>query len=604
MSTRPIQALSKQIVHRIAAGEVVDRPASVLKELVENSIDAGAKKIKVTVVNGGLKQLEIIDDGVGMTKQDLQICTQRHATSKISHLDDLDNVHSLGFRGEALAAISSVSCLSIETKRDDEAWLLTQKGSEDPEIVPGNIKVGTKLSVDNLFFNTPARLKFLKRPATESRQCRDLLEELAIANPNVHLEWYFVNEQGELKESAFFEATTWQNRFIETLAEQVDFRSDPVDSIVAIDEEHPIEGVSNIKIAILRPPLASRTQKNIYLVVNGRTIKDKRLPYSLREAFAGFIEVGQFPYAYVSLTVDPKLIDVNIHPQKKEIRWPSDFSLARIAYNFVRPHFELTKTFQAQTQNMDLWKDGRSTSPSPQASVGVDQISYVNSEDYVTFDNVTQDAVSQFEKTSSTKISKPEFKFSSLKVVGEVGAAWLVCEDESGMVMLDQHAAHERVNYERILATSNLLRSKPLLFPVEIKLNSFTQGYQCEIYETLKPIGFDFNEELPDEAAKIEIIALPESDRKIKWHDILQSCLDDLSTEAMTKDWQVELKSKIAASLACHGSLRRGKRITNDEIVSLLKQLDELQWGHLCPHGRPVWVSITHEHLEKLFHRV
>ncbi|MEO5666728.1 MAG: DNA mismatch repair endonuclease MutL [Bdellovibrionota bacterium] len=595
MSFAPIRLLDPEVVSRIAAGEVVDRPASVLKELLDNSIDAGSTAIRVLVVEAGLKRLEVEDDGGGLSPEDLKVCTLRHATSKVSNLSDLDAISSLGFRGEALAAIASVSKLQIETFREGSgAWLWQTFGSTQGELIPASRSRGTRVRVEDLFFNVPARKKFLKSVSSEYSETRSILHAVALTHPELSFEWHFINEKGELKE----QATLPQSGLVERLRALQQIEGD----ILFIDRVSPAPGVRRVQAAFYRAPVSSRFQKDIQLSVNGRPVSDKRLPYSLREAYNGLIEVGQYPVGVISLDVDPSEIDVNIHPQKKEIRWPKDFNLASLAYGLLRPHFEVR----------------REQAPLPKEET----LSFFNAprvhQDPAGSSFVSPSALpsSRYETPEAPKLapspvffkreeSRPVFRFSELRVVGEVGAAWIICESSQGLILIDQHAAHERVNFERILRSKVLLRSKPLLIPHVQDLPPHFAESKIAVAEVLTELGFEISDEsLADkESDTLEFIAVPEADRSIAWNDLLEKIFSDFQAGAQISHWPEHLRMRIAASLSCHGSVRRGQRLANDEIRALLLSMDAVEWGGLCPHGRPVWLPLSHEWVEEQFHR-
>ncbi len=625
---RPVRKLSTELIHRIAAGEVVEGPASVLKELLDNAIDAGATRLRITIVGGGERSLVIEDDGWGMSREDLEASIQRHATSKITDLGDLDRIQTLGFRGEALAAIASVSRLRIETARADSgAWLLEVIGGDRRPLRPSPRLRGTSVSVEDLFFNVPARRKFLKKASSLVAECREVLENVAAAHPGVAFDAYFLDDKGEVRSKLSLFPSSSKLRF-----EELSTAKGEVFGRVAID---PQPGVRRIEVWGLRPPATSRTQKGIRLLVNGRPILDRRLPFVAREAFSGLIEVGHFPVLQVHLEVDPERIDVNVHPQKKEVRWPADFHLSGLVYGLVKAELEAGRPAprplsapSADTQvdwalsgpAMDALAPAApvgapslaasSLSPSKAETAGESSVPFRSTPSSVPFASplVPFSAAKSRENAGVPRIfeessSRPAFRFAELRTVGEVGAAWIVCESPRGMVLIDQHAAHERVNFERILRRPDLIRSKPLLVPVEMALPWSLEDRRADLLAALEGLGFEFSDLSKTEGHTLELIALPEADRGLKWKELLESTLEELEAGEFSPSRLDRIRATIAASLACHGSVRRGQRLTNDEIRELLRQMDEVEWGGLCPHGRPLWVEWPHERFEGLFHR-
>ncbi len=603
MSLRPVRLLPSEVVHRIAAGEVVDRPASALKELLDNALDAGARSVRVLLVEAGLGRIEVEDDGQGLSREDLEVCAQRHATSKISSLEDLEAVLSLGFRGEALSAIASVSRLRIESYREGSgAWALEIKGGGRQQITPSSRARGTKVVVEDLFFNVPARRKFLKSPGAELAESQETLINVALSHPGVAFEWHLLDSQGELKRQRQLPAATLAERFAQLSPEEGE--------LLHFTQQPSVPGIRQIEAVVYRPPVSSRFQKSLRLSVNGRPVQDKRLPYALREAFAGLIEVGQYPVGLIRIDVDPSLIDVNIHPQKKEVRWPNDVSLASLVYSVLRPRFEVAPKPLApvaiqESLTWDLAPIGTRVEPIAEAR----EPRYAPESSDVGLPTTSPSwspaawvpALSAPRAPALTAERGPRFRFSALRVVGEVGAAWILCESPEGLILIDQHAAHERVSYERVLRSKELLRPKLLLMPVQWKIPLELKGREAELRVLLESLGFEVSDESPE--GMLELLAVPESERKIDWSEVLETLSSNLIHEGEIQGFAEALKARIAASVACHGSVRRGQRLGHEQISALLQSLDEVQWGGLCPHGRPVWFLLSHEQIETLFHR-
>ncbi len=595
-----IKLLPPEIIHRIAAGEVVDRPVSVLKELVENAIDAGAQRLKILIRDGGLQDIEVEDDGVGMTRQDLEVCLQRHATSKIKNIEDLDCVESLGFRGEALAAISSVSKLKIETYSQEvaESWQLESQGSEGIQIKPGTQKRGTKITISELFYNTPARKKFLRSAGMEALACSQMLQDLALSHPKLHWEYFILDSKGEIKEQRKLPPQEASTRFKVLLGLEAE--------LIEVFENKPCPELRSIQIYAAKAPVAFKNQKQIYLFVNGRFVQDKRLAYSLREAYSGLLEVGFFPAVCVFLEADPHCLDINIHPQKKEIRWPQGFSLASVVFRVLRPKLSVGYEIKSTFDN------------TPALIVEEPRVkpSLFEAPSFPRHENISERLleaawVAPLQKPSSSPATSPILanlvnhqvpNFSSLRVVGEVGASWLVLESADGIILVDQHAAHERVQFEKILKTKKLLRSKALLISHKIEIPYWLEDKRSLLEECLEEFSFEVMRPAPN-PSQIEIVAVPEADRNILWGELLNELFDSLKDDKNIKGLRAQLEVKLAASLSCHGSVRRGQRLSHEEIKKLMEDLDAVDWKGLCPHGRPVWQLWTHQTLEESFHR-
>jgi DNA mismatch repair protein MutL len=373
-------------------------------------------------------------------------------------------------------------------------------------------------------------------------------------------------------------------------------------------------GLNKVLIFAARAPISYKNQNQIYLFVNGRPINDKRLAYSLREAYSGLIEVGMFPAVCVCIDANPIMIDVNIHPQKKEIRWPQGFSLASIIYRLLRPHLELRPT--ALPLEQSVVADNLQAQPQSQSNHQPDLLSFMasfssleNTQNYAkpvykTFSSnhnlSAQNASYEPVKSSSNFNEVP--KFSQLRVVGELGAAWLLLESEAGLVIVDQHAAHERIQFERILKNRQLLRAKPMLVPHKIKIPYYLEDQKADIKNWLESFSFELDEDATQKNT-LTLIAVPEADRKIAWDSLIEDVFTQLKNENKSKALHDQLQVKIASSLACHSSVRRGQRLTHEEISALLNDLDKVDWKGLCPHGRPLWYLLSHNHIEEIFHR-
>jgi len=628
LNPRPVKLLNAETIHRIAAGEVVDRPASVIKELLDNSVDAQATAIKIQIVDGGLQLIEVEDNGWGISRSDLEVCVQRHATSKISSIEELEEIHTLGFRGEALSAVASVSRLKIETMRGQEgAWELEVLGGEKMPVSPSTKDcLGTRVQIRDLFFNIPARKKFLKKSQSEARECLEVILSVAMAHPEVEIEWFLISAKGEVLKQGLCPRQSLEERFV--------LITGIAGKTYHVVKENPQTGIAHAEVVGFLPPVSTSHQK-IWLSVNGRAIVDKRLAYSLREAFSGLIEVQSFPVAVIHLKVDPHQIDVNIHPQKKEIRWPSNFSLASEVYRWVRPVLQDGLNSRAVAESPQGFLSPENLTGSQVSFAETIHNSYVTSSrdsQKEIFQNLSGSRMAQvYEPLTENSESavplmsiqatgqpsnrsidllpisstnpQPPFRFSELRVVGEVGAAWLIAESPRGLVLIDQHAAHERVEFERILEKKDLLRPRPLLLPLVIKLPLGLTREDEGLCETLRELGFEWSDRPSLAIDEFEFVAVPEADRKIHWERELESLFNRVLDDKNQHSVCDLLKVRLAASLACHGSVRRGQRLVNEQIAALFQQLDQVKWSGLCPHGRPLWYELSHENIENLFHR-
>ena len=581
-----IRLLDQSVIHRIAAGEVVENPASVIKELVENSLDAGATHINVKLISAGFELIEVQDNGFGMSREDLEVCCQRHATSKISSLDDLDQISSLGFRGEALAALSAISQLEILSREKDspDTWLLKRIGSEY-STVPATRNVGTTLRVHQLFFNTPARLKFMKSQNSEASKCIRVFLEMALAHPDRSMSLYLMSSSGEVNEEYVFVASDRATRVPEILKKNKD------DFFQTQANVFP-SGLKKLELIFLKAPHYARNSRDIYFVVNGRCIEDKRLPYVLREAFGSLIEVGHYPRGVVYLDVDLSVVDINVHPQKKEVRWSQDFPLYSLIYEAIKralhPNSSTIEKEKNDSSNLSLFSSFTSHRPELNPPISAQNLTIQND---LSFPSVVSSSELQKESSSSF--------FSSLRVVGEVGAAWLLCESPEGLIVIDQHAAHERVRFHEFMQ-KDLFPSTALLLPLKVKIPLAARGNEEKILQAFESFGF---EGLCNTQNELEFFSEPKTERKVDWKHVFDQVFERSQESENLEALLHQLKIWIASSLACHGSVRRGQRLTNDEIKALLVQLDQVDWKEFCPHGRPTWISLSHVKLEEEFHR-
>ena len=587
MFIRPkIRLLPPEVVHRIAAGEVVENPASVIRELTENSLDSGASSIVVRIVEGGLKLIEVEDNGCGMTKEDLESCCQRHGTSKISNLEDLDNIESLGFRGEALAALSAVSKIEISSNTKQSiltnsgAWELKRYGLEFVT-QPTSRTQGTTVRVKEIFFNTPARLKFLKSTSSEASRCLKVMKEVMAANPSINFKFYALDASGQLEVEVEAEAQDFSQRTLLVLDEQ---NKSPA-ATISRELYLPLNGVKKFSFCVLSAPNFLRNSKDLFFVVNGRCIDDKRLPYVVREAFGGQIEMGKYPRGVFRLTLDANIVDVNVHPQKREVRWAKEFPVYSLIFESLRAAIVSDEKLRTPVQ-APYEPNNRSD-----AFIGIKNVVPES------FSFATPSGVANAIDVGTEPIHK--ILFRGLKVVGEIGAAWLICESPEGIIIVDQHAAHERVNFQKYFS-GDVFPSTPLLIPLNVKLPLALKGRGEEFLRRMEAFGFE-GKVMND--SEIEFVAKPKAERSINWPEVFFEIFSAVDEDSSGSTTFSKLKNWIASSLACHGSVRRGQRLSDPEIHALLCSLDEVNWNEFCPHGRPTYIQLTHEQLEEKFHR-
>ncbi|MEE9193265.1 MAG: DNA mismatch repair endonuclease MutL [Thermodesulfobacteriota bacterium] len=598
-----IRILPDILVSKIAAGEVVERPASVVKELVENSLDAGAKFIKIELRAGGKRYISVTDDGHGMSGDDALMSLERHATSKIKSIDDLFSLVTLGFRGEALPSIASVSRFKLLTRqRDDNSGTsIIIDGGKIRRVDDAGCPFGTAIEVKNLFFNTPPRLRFLKKNETELIRTIEIIQREAISNPDVGFET--IND-----DRVVFKFEPKQKIF-ERL-------KDIVNSKEIFDVDFKSEG---IKVhGFLSSPLSNRTNtQKLYTYVNSRPVKDRFITRIIMDSYGKMLPSGKFPQGALFIEIDSGDVDVNVHPTKHEIRFRNQSHVGSIIKQAIGNMLSTApwmlgygdtlhkrdSSFYEQKQGY-INPRGFSDNAPPK--------SYVNKEPFnpaVNFEENFEEAKRHFiPDTISVSDENPQqlFEnsgyFSSLKILGQVGALYLVCENENGLILIDQHAAHERVNYEKfkkVYLESGKVQKQDLLIPEIVEVSPREIKLFEKFMAELDELGYGC--ELFGDSA-IRIISIPailESQRPSEVIVDLLAELDEFNESRSLAD-KFDL---IFATMACHGSIRANQNLSKEMIFALLQSLDAAEFPHSCPHGRPVARVVTFPELEKMFWR-
>jgi len=612
-----IQILPEVIANQIAAGEVVQRPESVVKELVENAIDAGATEITVVVKNAGKSLIHIIDNGKGMNKNDLSLACKRHATSKISTIDDLYSITTLGFRGEALASICSVAQVEIRTRKEDEqhGWKLTVDGTSEQIIEPFPCERGTQIFIRNIFFNIPARKKFLRSDLSEFRFISETMMKFALARPDIRFVFY----DGDSK-------------IFDVKSESMKVR---VLSILGSDVENaliPVE-FSNSTVSIVgfvgEPRLArqSRGLRQLFYL-NGRHIISKTLNYSVFSVFEHLLEKNSYPLFVLFLTIDPEKVDVNVHPQKHEVKFDDErsiFSSINSAVSQALSKVHLIPTIQLLEQTAQL----------PFSSSKADSSLFVNkitgeviepndrNRHYSDFNSPER---SKLQATISPRISQYHFPsvsaFDSLfqnkiqnenepiriedpidrskKSYFQLHSKYIVVQTQDGMMVVDQHAAHERILYEKALLMMNreFSQSQRLLFPEERSVSASEASLIKELDSELKSLGFEFSF-LSDTA--VEVTGIPADIPTGEEHLALLEIIDTYSE--YSKIAPSARRENLAASFGCKTALKTGKVLSIDEMAQLIDDLFKTSMPYVCQHGRPIILDFPLKELDKRFGR-
>lgn len=606
-----IKLLSERTINQIAAGEVVERPASAVKELVENSIDAGAKHIDVVMRDGGRELISVIDDGRGMSDSELLLAIERHATSKLRD-EDLVNIESLGFRGEALASIAAVSKVTLVSRARgaDEAWSIKVDAGKVYKVEPGAQRQGTRIEVRDLFYATPARLKFLKTTRTEYGQAQDMLKRLAMANPDVAF------TLGDGNRTTFQAATTLQLGLEESRLERLgsilgkEFR----DNALVIDAER--EGIRLSGFAAL-PTYSRGNAQHQFLFVNGRAVRDRLLVGAVRGAYQDYLARDRHPVLALFVDVPPDFVDVNVHPAKSEVRFQDQGLVRGLIVSALRHalaaagHRASTTVASAALGAMqpqtNLPYSNFGAQPSSSAPSGLsDAMAHLQQ-------SFTPEASQISLDGGAGQISQPTARGIDLDTVqqsddfplgsarGQLHATYIVSQTSDGLVIVDQHAAHERLVYERMKKAMEAegVKRQALLLPEVVELEERPAARLLKRADEFEALG------LVIEPFGEGAIVVREVPALLGTTDV-KGLVRDLGDELTELDETLSLKERlgdVCGTMACHGSVRAGRRLTVEEMNALLREMEATPHSGQCNHGRPTYVELKLADIEKLFGR-
>ena len=577
-----IKKLPDNLINQIAAGEVIERPSSALKELIENSIDAGASKISISLSEGGKTLIEVIDDGMGMNLHDLKMCLERHATSKIND-GDLMHINSLGFRGEALPSIGSIANLVIESydKLKDEAWKISIINNKK-NIEPSLIRFGTKVTITDLFLKVPARLKFMKTNATEIRYCKEVVKHLAMSHPKITFSLTIDSKRifnWEKSEKADFEGT--KNRLYQVMGE------DFIKSSVSVHIER--DGLI-LAGMVGMPTLNRNTGREQYLFVNNRPVKDRNLIGALRGAYKGLIEHNRFPVAVLFLDILSQDVDINVHPAKVEVRFKDSGKVRSIIVSGVRKALE---------------KAGLNTA-SEISNALIDKISFdeqgINdNSNNINLQNINLSPSSRFAENIDSESFNNQRTYPLGSAIAQAHGTYIISETENGLILIDQHAAHERIVLEKIregFLNSNI-QKQILLIPEVVELSGDHFEVIIKYKDSLIKLGlvieeFDNNAIIIREHPAI----LDKVNFSILIKDIAEEIIDFGSEFVLS-----ERLDNICGNMACHSSIRSGRLLLTSEMNALLREMEVTPNSSQCNHGRPTFIKLSVTDIEKLFGR-
>jgi DNA mismatch repair protein MutL len=607
MSNR-IKILPENLANKIAAGEVVQRPESVVKELLENAIDAKAKNIELIVKQAGKTLIQVCDDGIGMSEEDALLCIQKHATSKISTIDDLESIRTLGFRGEALSSIAAVSQLEIrtETREDDIGTLV--KIEKEGEIYKSKISTskGTCVSVKNLFYNTPARRKFLKSDATEFKHIIDTFNKIALANYSINFKFYNNDE-------LIFD---YKSGSLEDRISQI-FADNMIDALIKVEELTDYISISGY---IGKPSVFRKSKGEQYLYLNGRFVINKNLNHAVFNAFENILEKGDYPFFILFIEIDPSKVDVNIHPSKLEVKFEDEKDIYNFVFSVIRktissfdliPSMSIDVSLSNEVEsrlNFDPFVPVRKNDFSDRPVV-TKKVDFITNEDIeLVFgsitDNIQKNTDANFnfqDKDSSEKILTKTFEDEDERgFIVQLHNKYILCQIKTGLMIIDQHIAHERILYEKALTRmeSNLPLSQNLLFPINVELDPASIELLKELNTYLLRLGFQLKFK---SSTKVIIEGVPEDIKSGYEAKILKEIIEEFQINYRQK--KLEQRDNIAKSYSCKTAIKTGDKLSESEMRLLIDQLFATTMPYVCPHGRPVLIKITLNEFDKRFGR-
>ncbi|HSI44208.1 MAG TPA: DNA mismatch repair endonuclease MutL [Methylotenera sp.] len=608
-----IRLLPDQLISQIAAGEVVERPASALKELLENSLDAGSTDIQVSLLQGGVKQLRVADNGSGIAQDDLAMALTRHATSKIATLEDLEAVGSLGFRGEALASIASVSRTQISSRglETKHAWRISSNGSEISPIEPAALDGGTVIEVNDLYFNTPARRKFLKTEGTEFGHCEEAFHRVALSRPDVA---FMLQHNG--RALSRYAISPPEKRFSEVLGAEFAAES------IALDES-----AAGLRLwGIAAKPTYNRNSRDTqYVYVNGRFVRDKLLAHAIRQAYQDVLHHDRHPAFVLFLELDPNLVDVNVHPSKTEVRFRDGQAIHRFIFHSLHKALAtptgVSNAVTASQAAHNPFSNGSfqngQTQNYPTYQSQINLAANEPSNFYQTLfgananANASSNSLNNERQFASPVCYAEEFKSQTPEdfplgfAVAQIHGVYVLAQNKLGLVVVDMHAAHERIMYEKL---KNALDHKtvpmqPLLIPVSFNADRLEVATVQEALasndSSLQQLGFDIAVLSPTTLAVRAVpTMLQDADAVTLARDVLKDLREYGASRALT-----ERRNELLGTMACHAAVRANRILTIPEMNALLRDMEATERSGMCNHGRPTWFQVAMSDLDKMFMR-
>jgi len=607
-----IRLLPDLLISQIAAGEVVERPASALKELLENSMDAGASDIRVDLEEGGIKTIRVADDGAGIGRDDLPLALARHATSKIQSLADLERVASLGFRGEALASIAAVARVAITSRASGEphAWRIAAQDGAVSKAEPAALNRGTVVEAHDLFFNTPARRKFLKTPATEYAHCLDAFTRLALARPQVAMT---LSHNGRI--AARYPAQDWQARALAVLGDDFARHARLIDE--AAGDIH-LSGWAGL------PAYAKASRDAQFVFVNGRFVRDKVLSHAAREAYRDILHGSRHPAYCLFLQLAPARVDVNVHPAKTEVRFRDSQAVHRFVFHALERALAQRETAVSDQPSVvsDQTASLKTGSPRPpgyrRVEASSEGLGVREASRSVHYPAPHQEnlGLAVAEPTAYYQMVAEALKETPAQPVvaeqsaeapplgyalAQLAGVYVLAENAQGLVVVDMHAAHERILYERLKSAlgSKQVAMQPLLVPVVFAATAKEMAAAEAHHDALLELGLELSAVSPTHLALRALPAmLKDADAETLAREILKEVAEFGASQAIAAR-----RNELLATLACHGAVRANRKLSLPEMNALLRDMEQTLRADQCNHGRPTWFQLTVHDLDKMFMR-
>ena len=617
MNNKNIMKLPQSVANRIAAGEVIERPSSMLKELLENAVDSGADNIEVSVEEAGIKSMIVEDNGSGIHFSELPLAVTHHATSKIHSIEDLDSIYTLGFRGEALASISDVTNLEIVSKNIDEdnGGKIIIEGGKIIEHKPAAASQGTKVIAKNLFFNIPARYKFLKHISREFFLVKEVFDMEALVQPKISMK---LRNNGKTV-SSYIKADSLKERIENYLSDSNVFRN--LIEIEIEKEDVSIYGLfSNSKIS-------QSIRKNNYIFLNNRPIENRVLAYAIKNAYSNAIPKERYPFFFLYINIDSSKIDVNVHPSKKEVRIKNEREISGILYNAIANNINTVNNFDSVNIEIDIDKDITPTFPLQNNNYNNTSTNNIYSSETVKKEVSAKDepirrletekgvkSIAEIEEIEEKNLTDENINHNTdnynkniefgeyIKAVGQVFSSYIVAERGNEMYIIDQHAAYERLNYERIYKTltSKKIEYEKLLIPIEIEYRDYEIDILNASKKSIEEIGIKFEANSKHSIIIEDVpIYIP---RNQKIEKIIKDILDIYISKGDNNNLEKVIKHA-CSTISCKYSPKAGDRLSNSDMQTLLDLLEEENILTNCPHGRPFVLRLSKDYLDKKFFR-